>query len=152
AARYFRWDAPLDLAGNAGPRAGGVLRNGQFLSAWGSMVAASHPRADFGIVDLRTCLTTADSPRSPSISRSLEQMFRVASFAGFAPELVNPAAQSVERMLRDTVILLQTPEGNGNSFELSEKAQTALVEFFRRGGTLVYFPARPSGKLLEPMW
>ena len=30
AARYFRWDAALDLAGNRGPRANGVARNGQF--------------------------------------------------------------------------------------------------------------------------
>ena len=64
AARYFRWDAALDLAGNRGPRANGVARNGQLISVWGAMLASSHPRADFGIVDLRTCM--ARRPRSPN--------------------------------------------------------------------------------------
>ena len=151
----FRWDAPLDLAGNAGPRAIGVLRNGQFLSAWGSMLAASRPRADFGIVDLPHVSDRGrtSSPVSPSVSRTLEQMLRVADFAGFAPELVNPAGQSVERLLHDTRdSLCQRPRETETLPGLSEKAQTALVEFVRRGGTLVYFPVRPSGKLLEPLW
>ncbi len=60
AARYFRWDAPLDLAGNKGPRAAGVSRNGQLVSAWGAMLAASHAQSDFGIVDVRAALIGAD--------------------------------------------------------------------------------------------
>jgi hypothetical protein len=54
AARYFRWDAALDLAGNRGPLANGVSRNGNFISAWGAMLASSHPRNDSAIEDART--------------------------------------------------------------------------------------------------
>jgi hypothetical protein len=154
AGRYFRWDAALDLAGNHGPRANGVTRNGQLISAWGAMLASSHLRADFGIVDLRTCLAAApaDQSAASNTARTVEQVFRVAGVAGFTPELINPAAQSVERLLRDAVILLPVPDGNGSNLPLSEKAQMALVEFVRRGGVLIYFPSRPQGALLEPLW
>jgi glycosyl hydrolase family 35 len=154
AARYFRWDAALDLAGNRDPGANGVTRNGQFVTAWGAMLASSHPRADFGIVDLRTCLAVAPASEltASHTARTIEQVSRVAGVAGFTPELLNPAAQSVERLQRNAVILLPVPEGDGSNLQLSEKAQTALVEFVRRGGVLVYFPSRPSGALLEPLW
>src|ERR1019366_10405442 len=111
-------------------------------------------RADFGIVDLRGCLAAAPADESVTshVAGTIEQLFRVSGLAGFTPELVNPAAQSVERLLRDTVILLPVPEENGNNLPLSEKAQTALVEFVRRGGGLIYFPSRPRGALLEPLW
>jgi hypothetical protein len=154
AARYFRWDAALDLAGNREPGARGVTRNGHLISTWGAMLASSHPRADFGIVDLRTCLgaAPADEAAASRIGRMIEQIFRVSALAGYTPELLNPAAQSVERLLRNAVILLPLPEGNGSNLPLSEKAQTALLEFVRRGGVLVYFPSRPPGTLLEPLW
>jgi hypothetical protein len=154
AARYFRWDAALDLAGNRDPGANSVARNGEFIAAWDAMLASSHPRADFGIVDLRTCLAAApaDELTAPHLSRTIEQIVRVAGLAGFTPELLNPAAQSVERMQRNAVILLPVLEKDGSNLQLSEKAQTALVEFVRRGGVLVYFPTRPPGALLEPLW
>ena len=154
AARYFRWDAALDLAGNHGPLANGVTRNGQLISMWGAMLASSHPRADFGIVDLRACLDAApaDESAAPHMAQTIEQIFRVSSLAGFTPELLNPSAQSVERLLRSAVILLPVPEGDGNNLPLNEKAQAALVEFVRRGGVLIYFPSRPRGELLEPLW
>ena len=155
AARYFRWDAALDLAGNPEQLAGGVVRNGRLIAAWGAMLASSHPRADFGIVDLRAPLAATSSANEASLaslSRSLGQIFRIAELAGYTPELLNPAAQPVERLLRDNVVLLPALEGNEKSFSLSEKAQSALVEFVRRGGVLVYFPARPAGSLLEILW
>jgi len=106
AARYFRWDAALDLAGNHGLTAKGVTRNGQFISKWGAMLAASHPRADFGIVDLRTCLRAepADESAALPMTRTIEQIVRVSRLAGFTPELLNPAAQSVERLRHNAVI------------------------------------------------
>jgi len=52
-ARYFRWDAALDLAGNRGPLATGVARNGNFISMWGAMLASSHLRAESNIVNAR---------------------------------------------------------------------------------------------------
>jgi len=64
---------------------------------WGAMLAASHPRADFGIVDLRTCLRAepADESAAMPMTRTIEQIVRVSRMAGFTPELLNPAAQSV---------------------------------------------------------
>jgi hypothetical protein len=154
AARYFRWDAALDLAGNHGPQANGVTRNGQLISNWGAMLASSHLRADFGIVDLRTCLDAppADNSAASQIAQAIEQIFRVSSLTGFTPELLNPSTQSVERLLRSAVILLPVPGGNESNLPLTEKAQTALVEFVRSGGVLIYFPSRPHGELLEPLW
>ncbi len=152
APRYFRWDAALDLAGNRGPRANGVSRNGQLVSAWGAMLAASHLRADFGIVDLRASSATADQVEIARNALAVKSIFRVAELAGFTPEMVNPAVQSVERLLRDPVILLPVPASNAGTVQLSERAQAALVEFVHRGGVLVYFPSRPRGKSLEVLW
>ncbi|MCU1341828.1 MAG: exo-beta-D-glucosaminidase [Candidatus Acidoferrum typicum] len=153
AARYFRWDAALDLAGNSAPHTIAITRNGQLISAWGAMLASSHARADFGIVDPGTSLGAAPTGETTisRLSQTIEQLVRVSRLAGYTPELLNPAAQSVERLLRNNVILLPVPEGNGN-FSLSKKAQTVLVEFVRRGGVLIYFPVRPSGSLFEPLW
>ena len=152
AARYFRWDAALDLAGNKAPRAEGVKRNGQFLSEWGAMLAASHLRADFGIVDLRTSLAALTEGQAAQATRALEQIFRMTELAGFSPELVNPAAQPVERLLRDSVILLTAIRGIGDNQPLSNEAQTALVEFVRRGGVLVCVSS-PAASLLPPaLW
>ncbi len=141
AARFFRWDAPLDLAGNRGPRAIGVERNGQFISSWGAMLAASHPRSDFGIVDLRVCADSADEAMNSRNARAVEEIFRASGMAGFAPELLNPGAQSVERLLRDPVILLPLPEESAGSSSLPEKTRSALAEFVRRGGVLINLPS-----------
>jgi len=152
AARYFRWDAALDLAANRGPRASGVARNGEFILRWGAMLASSHPRADFAIMDLRTCAATADAATNLQNAHIVEQIFRAAGSGGFAPELVNPAAQSVERLLRDPVIILPVPESDASGMQLPEKTQLAIVEYVRRGGTLLYFPSRPPGTQLEALW
>lgn len=152
AARYFRWDAPLDLAGNKGPRAEGVKRNGQFLAEWGAMLAASHLRADFGIVDLRTTLAAPTEEQMARATRDLEQIFRAAELAGFAPELVNPALQPVERLLRDGVILLPVSRETSGDPLLPENAQRALVEFVRRGGALVCVCSQPARILPQPLW
>jgi len=152
AARYFRWDAPLDLAGNKGPRAEGVKRNGQFLAEWGAMLAASHLRADFGILDLRTTLAARSDEQTARAARDLEQVFRAAEAAGFAPELVNPAAQPVERLSRDAVILLPVSREISGDPVLSEDARRALIEFVRRGGALVCVCSQPARVLPQPLW
>jgi len=151
AARNFRWDAALDLAGNRGPRAEGVKRNGQFLSAWGAMLAGSHLRADFGIVDLRTSLAALTEGQATQTTRALEQIFRGTELAGFSPELVNPAAQPVERLLRDSVIFLPAIGGIGGNQPLSNESQTALVEFVRRGGVLVCVSSPATSLLPQPL-
>jgi hypothetical protein len=152
AARYFRWDAALDIAGDLKPLAASVSRNGRFLAAWGAMLASSHLRADFGIVDLRLCASENRGAESSPYAQPLGRLLHAARLAGFTPELLNPASQPVERLLRDRVIVLAVPPDKQSNGELSEQAQTSLVEFVRRGGTLVYFPTRPRGALLEPLW
>jgi hypothetical protein len=82
------------------------------------------------------------------MTRTIEQIVRVSRLAGFTPELLNPAAQSVERLRHNAVILLPVPEGIGGNLPLNEKAQTALAEFVRGGGVLIFFPSRPPGVLL----
>ena len=37
-------------------------------------------------------------------------------------------------------------------FQVSEKAQRAIVEYVRRGGTLVVFPQRPRGSVIDALW
>ena len=147
--RYYRWDAALDLAGDRGPRAAGVSRNGQFISAWGAMLAASHVHADFGIVDPRASRRASDESGNSPRAQALQQLFRAASVAGFSPELIDPVDQPVERLLRNRAIVLPAAESATGAFQLSEKAQAALVEFVRRGGTLIYFPPKPQGTLLD---
>lgn len=116
------------------------------------MLAASHVQSDFGIVDLRASAEKAEEFASARTAEEMEQLCRVAALAGYTPELVNPAAQSVERLLRDTVIVLLVPQHDAGNFQLSDQAQQALVEYVRRGGVLAYFPSRPAGSRLDPLW
>lgn len=151
--RHFRWDAPLDLNGNRGARAQGVFRNGLLSSAWGAMLGAAHVHADFGIIDLRTA--AADDGESDAASRvagPIAELFRAAQLAGFVPDLVNPGAQPIERLSRDAVLVLPVPPDSLGYPGLSETTQKSLVAFVRGGGTLIYFPARAKGALLEPLW
>lgn len=152
--RYERWDAALDLAGNQQPRARGVARNGDVLALWGGFLAASHKRADFGLLDLRAAFAaggrTAKEVRKPS--PVLLQVERMTQLAGFTSELLDPEGQPLERLLLDPVLLLPVGDSAEQRLELSEKAQEKIVEYVRRGGTLVYFPARPAGKTLEQLW
>ncbi|MGH9679543.1 MAG: hypothetical protein ACRD4Y_06305, partial [Candidatus Acidiferrales bacterium] len=83
---------------------------------------------------------------------AMRRMFRVAALAGYSPDIVNPAAQSVERLLRDPVILLDVPQEQNEGVRLSEEAEKTLVEYVRQGGVLVYFPVRPEGAGLDPLW
>ncbi len=154
AQRYYRWDAALDLAGNRHPRARSVARNGQLLEIWSDLLAASHQRADFGLVDPRGSypsglLARADVPR---ISQTLMQVERVAQLAYLADEFLDPAAQPVEQLLRHAVVLLPVFDTSEKKLPLSEKAQKALVEYVRSGGTLICFPARPVGTWIEQLW
>jgi hypothetical protein len=157
--RYFRWDAALDLSGNSRPRARGVARNGALLRMWGTWLAASHKRVDFGLVDPRGSLENTQDPHKRlepeslrRFSRALMQVERVTQLAGLSDELVDPGLQPVEALLRNAVALLPVFDTAQDGFQLSERAQSTLVEYVRRGGTLVYFPMRPSGKILEELW
>jgi hypothetical protein len=152
--RSYRWDAAIDPNGNYGPRARAVARNGQMLRQWGQWLAGSHKRADFGIIYpvgayRQELLNALDILHVSSIVLRLE---RVAQLARLSGELVDPQYQPVEELLRHAILLLPAPDPSDPKFELSETAQRALVEYVRHGGTLIYFPSQPPGRILQELW
>ncbi len=148
--RVSRWDAALDLAGNHQPRAQGVQRNARLLEQSGALLAASHTRADFGMVDLRASPPAgATNEDVATIERTLEQVQRVGALAGLEGEWLDPAQQPVEQLLRHAVLFLPAPP---RELDVSEKAQRALADYVERGGTLVFFPSRPAGKIFAALW
>jgi hypothetical protein len=152
--RAYRWDAALSPDGEVQPRARAVSRNSRFLQRWGEWLAASHQRADFGIVYPlgafpQDRLTRADVLQ---VSRTVQQLERLAQLGTLSSELVDPQYQPVEQLLRHALLLLPAFDANLPQFQLSEKAQSALVEYVRRGGTLVVFPSRPAGAFFEQLW
>jgi hypothetical protein len=152
--RSYRWDAAIDPNGNFGPRARAVARNGQMLRQWGQWLAASHKRADFGIVYpvgayTQELLTARDVLHVSNIVLRLE---RVGQLARVSSELVDPQYQPVEQLLRHAILLLPVPDPSDEKFGLSETAQRVLVEYVRHGGTLIYFPSQPAGRILQELW
>jgi hypothetical protein len=154
--REYRWGAALDLSGARQARAAAVERNAQMLDVWGDFLAAAHPRADIGLVDWRGSLAHASEipaqlaqragSESPRIFRQVE---RVAYFSNFPVELVDPVAQPVDTLLHDPMLLLVIPEAlRGRTF-LPGRAQAALLDYVRQGGTLVCTPERPAGSLFD---
>jgi hypothetical protein len=152
--RSYRWDAALDPDGGPQPRLAAVQRNSRILARWGSQIAASHKRADFGIVyplgaypqDL---LTTPDIAH---VSESVMRIERVGSLAMFSSELLDPEYQPIDQLLRDPLLLLPVFDPGEPQFQLSERAQRSLVEYVRRGGTLVVFPEEPTGDVIEELF
>ena len=156
--RYFRWDAALDLAGNQQPRARAVRRNARLLETWGEFLAASHKRADFGLVDPRGALGSSQGRQARldradrlRVTQTLMQVQRVARLAGLSEEFLDPQFQPVEQLLRHGVLLLPVFEPERQKFQLSEKAQRALVEYVRAGGILICFPTSPAEALLRQL-
>ncbi len=152
--RHYRWDAALDVAGNQQFRASAVLRNGMLLDSWDAFLASSHKRADFGIIYPlgafpQETLAREDISR---VSNAVMRIARVAQLAGFSSELLDPQYQPVEQLLRHPLVLLPVFESSEGKFQLSEKAQSTIVEYVRRGGTLLLFPARPAGAIIEQLW
>jgi hypothetical protein len=153
--REFRWDAALDLNGRRQPRAHSVQRNARMLAAWGEFIATSHPRAEIGVVDVRQYIYPHQefADVSARISRqfddSLHQIERVSSFSGYTTELVDPEHQHVDSLLRDPILFLAIPPAMRGQDFLPEKAQTALLDYIRGGGTLVCYPAMPKGTAFD---
>jgi hypothetical protein len=152
--RSYRWDAALAPDGEPQPRLRAVLRNMQILHRWGSLLAASHKRADFAIIyplgafpqDL---LERADIAR---VSGTVMRPERLGAAATLSSELFDPQYQPVQQLLRDAVALLPVFDQDKPQFQLSEKAQRTIVEYVRRGGTLVVFPERPRGSVIDELW
>jgi len=152
--RSYRWDAPLGPDGDPQPRLHAMTRNSSVLHRWGPQLAASHKRADFGILYPlgaypQELLSRADILQ---VSESVMRVERLATLAMLSSELLDPAYQPVEQLLRDPTLLLPVFGPNRPQFQLSEQAQRVIVEYVRRGGTLIVFPTRPTGAVLEELW
>jgi hypothetical protein len=152
--RSYRWDAALAPDGEAQPRMHAVLRDMKILQRWGPLLAASHKRADFGIIYPlgaypQELLERADISLVSGTAMRIE---RLGSVAILASELIDPQYQPVEQILRNAVTLLPVFDPEKPQFQLSEKAQGAIVEYVRRGGTLVVFPQRPRGNVIDALW
>ncbi len=152
--RSYRWDAALSPDGDPQPRIEAVRRNAQLLQTWGPLLAASHKRADFGLVyplgAYPQNLLTAEE--ALNVSESVIRIERLGALAAFSSELLDPEFQPVEQLLRDPLLLLPVFDPEKPQFQLSERAQGKIVDYVRRGGTLLVFPARPSGKTIEQLW
>jgi hypothetical protein len=152
--RSYRWDAPLGPDGDPQPRHHAMTRNSSVLHRWGPQLAASHKRADFGILYPlgaypQELLSRADILQ---VSGSVMRIERLATLAMLSSELLDPAYQPVEQLLRDPMLLLPVFDPDRPQFQLSERAQRVIVEYVRRGGTLLVFPMRPTGTVLEELW
>ena len=152
--RFYRWDAALDPSGNRQPRAMAVARNAQMLQKWGEWIAASHKRADYGIV-----YPVGAYPQEQLkgedvelVSHMVERVEAAGQIVNLSSELLDPEYQPVDQLLRNGMILLPVPDSSEAKFQLSEKAQQALVEYVHRGGTLLSFPERPNGAILRQLW
>jgi hypothetical protein len=154
ASRSYRWDAALDPDGDPQPRLLAVRRNSYLLGHWGPQLAASHKRADFGIVYPMGAYPQdiLAAPDILGVSESVMRLQRLATLAMLSSELRDPEHQPVDQLLRDPLLLLPVPDQGKPQFQLSDRAQEVLVEYVRRGGTLAVFPARPEGKILEELW
>jgi hypothetical protein len=152
--RSYRWDAALAPDGEQQPRVHAVLRNMEILQRWGPWLAASHKRADFGIIYPlgaypQELLERADISL---VSATMMRIERLGATALLSSELVDAQYQPVEQLLRNAVTLLPVFDPGKPQFQLSEKAQGAIVEYVRRGGRLVVFPQRPRGSVIDALW
>ena len=158
----YLWNAALDPNGRSRRRADAIARNGDILMRWGPQLAASHKRADFGVVYPlgayeQNALTADDVYR---VSEGEQKIERLAQLEHFSSELLDPEYQPVEQLLRDPMILLpvfdraagDSSGGDSSALQLSEKSQRALVEYVRGGGTLFVFPKRPAGDVIAELW
>lgn len=152
--RSYRWDAALDPNGDQQPRLRAVQRNSQVLHLWGAQLAASHKRVDFGVVDSLGSYPQGQLSREDvsRVTDSLLRFERLAAMAMLSAGIRDPEDQPVEQLLNDPVLFLPVFMLDKPELPLSERAQNEIVEYVRRGGTLVIFPERPSGKILDQLW
>ncbi len=146
---HYRWDAALDVNAAPQPRARAVLRNGQLLELWGEFLAASHLRADFGLLIPPTA-DTAGQKAHAAHQRVLEQIARVALLAGLTCEVVEVQRFSADQLLRYPLLLLPVAEAERVAFPAP--VQQKLIAYVRGGGTLLAFPRQPDGEVLAVLW
>ena len=152
--RSYRWDAALSPDGDPQPRMAAVERNARFLDLWGPLLAASHKRADFGIVYPLGAYPqqTLESDDIMNVSESVMRIERLAELSLLSTELLDPEYQPVDQLLRDPLLLLPVFDPAKPQFQLSDRAQQEIVDYVRRGGTLLVFPAKPAGALINELW
>ena len=152
--RSYRWNAGLAPDGEQQARVHAVLRNMEVLQRWGPWLAASHKRADFGIIYPMSCYPQELLERADIslVSAAVMRIERLGDSVLLSSELVDPHYQPVEQLLRSGVTLLPVFDPARPQFQLSEKAQGVIVEYVRRGGTLVVFPQRPRGNVIDALW
>lgn len=148
--RFARWDAPVDVAANLQPRSQVVLRTAQLLPLWGEFLASSHRRADFGLIFFpHSSRFDSRAETEAEFPPPLLRLLRLFHLDGLSPELVEPQLQPPEQLLRHPLILFPVEASPPAPAELPESVQQKLLEYVRRGGTLVFFPRRPAGALLD---
>jgi hypothetical protein len=151
--RYVNRDSPLDIAGETHPGAVEVGRNGKLVAGWGEWLAGAHVRADFGILDLRAAVTGPGwKVARMRATKIVERVIRTSELAGWTPELVDPAQQSVDQLTRDPALLFVVPDGDEVTLELTKAAQKTLIEYVEGGGTLIFAPRLPPGSGLAQLW
>jgi hypothetical protein len=152
--RSYRWNAAFSPDEERQPRLRAVERDSYFFARWGPQLAASHKRVDFGIINPvgsfeQDELTHQDIAAATNLVMRLE---RLGALAMLSSEILDPQRQPAEQMLRDPVVLLPMIDPPRPELALSERAQKTLVEYVRRGGTLIAFPSRPTGRVLDEIW
>ncbi len=147
--------AVLSLLGDPLPAAEVLQRNADLIQRSSKFLASSHPRTILGLLDLRNSFAYADSSVTRSDFQSMEaldatiqQTQRVAHLADIASDFADPMLQPVESLLRDPLLLAVLPP-EVREVPLSDAVQLALLEYVRRGGTLICDPGLPAGKALE---
>jgi len=151
--RFYRWEAGLGLNGSKQPAAREVQRMGDWLRAWGSQLAASHRRADFGLVDSLAALPAGqlEAADIAAVTHTIGQLERLAQYAGLSSELVDPDNQPSGQLLRHPLLLLPVYKAKDPAYALTARAQRALDAYVRGGGVLVCFPGDPAGAVFEQM-
>ena len=152
--RSYRWNAALSTDGEARPEMAMVERNANVLRRWGPELAASHKRADFGIIDPigsypQDLLTPSEIE---GVSRRIRRMERTATLSMLSSELLDPEHQPLNQLLRDPAIFLPVFDPGKPEYQLSDKAQQEIVEYVRSGGTLVAYLGEPAGKEIAELW
>jgi hypothetical protein len=152
--RHYRWDAAFSLNGFHQARARAIERTGNLLNLWGGFLAASHKRADFGWIYPLGSFSQRELVKEDVkiVSETILRLERLTYLAGLASDLVDPEYQPIEQLLRYRLVLLPVFDLRIDKFRMSERSQRVLVEFVRRGGILVTFPALPPGDVFAELW
>ncbi len=137
--RFARIDAALDLNGGRLPAAQSILRNGMLLDFWAEFLGRAEKRVDMAMVT---------SEAGKDLRENWLAVSRTAQPVGISVGAVDPARQPIEQILRVPILFWNTHAATAPN----ETAQSALMEYVRRGGNLIVFPERPSGVAFANVW